>query len=119
MIRMYTGADDTTQFEDVDVEFRDDGAMGELAPLLSDATGHVYLRKGSAFMPDFHVSHERMYMVLQEGDIDMISSNGTKRSISPGDVVLLEDLAGAGHIFRFNSGSLWAAFFFAMAEQLG
>ena len=117
MIRMYTGADDTTQFEDVDVEFRDDGAMGELAPLLSDATGHVYLRKGSAFMPNFHVSPERMYMVLQEGGIDMISSNGSKRSISPGDVVLLEDLVGVGHLFRFNRGSRWAAFFFSIEEQ--
>ena len=85
MIRIYTGLDDTAQFEDVDVQFRDDGVMGELAELLPGMTGNVYLRRGVAFMPDFHVSHERMYMVLQEGDIDMISSNGSRRSISPGD----------------------------------
>jgi hypothetical protein len=114
MFRLYTGPDSTTHFEDVDVGFRDDGEMGELAELLSGLRGRVYLRRGVAFMPDFHVSHERMYMVLQEGVIDMISSNGSRRSISPGDVVLLEDLEGNGHIFRFNSGSRWAAFFVSM-----
>ena len=116
MIRMYTGSDNTTHFEDVDVQFRDDGVMGELAELLSGMTGRLYLRKGSAFMPNFHVSHARSYMVLQEGGIDMISSNGSKRSISPGDVVLLEDLEGEGHIFRFNSGSRWALFFVEIEE---
>ena len=116
MIRLYTGPDDTTHFEDVDVQYRDDGAMGELAELLSDMIGRVYLRKGTAFMPNFHVSHARSYMVVRDGGIDMISSNGSKRSIAPGDVVLLEDLEGEGHIFRFNSGSRWALFFVEIEE---
>ncbi len=116
MIRLFTGSDDTTHFEDVDVQFRDDGVMGALAELLSGTTVRLYFRKGVAFMPNFHVSHARSYMVLQEGGIDMISSNGSKRSISPGDVVLLEDLEGEGHIFRFNSGSRWALFFVEIEE---
>jgi hypothetical protein len=119
VIRVYTGSDNTTRFEDVGVRFSSDGIRGEIAELVARATGRVYLRRGQAFMPEFHVAQQRMWMVLQEGRINMISTNGSTCTISPGDVVLLEDLEGNGHIFRFNQddqGSRWAAFFVSMDQ---
>jgi hypothetical protein len=94
VIRIYTGADNQTHFQDLDVE--------TFAPLAAKVgEGAVRLNQGPAkSFSDFHNAPRRQYVVITSGMMEVEIADGTKRQFVPGDVLVAEDLTGKGHITR-------------------
>ena len=94
VVRIYTGADNQTHFEDLDV--------GTFATLSAQVcTGPIRLNQGPAkSMSDFHNAPRRQYVVMMSGQLEIEIGDGTKRVFDPGDVLVAEDLTGKGHITR-------------------
>ena len=94
IVRIYTGADDQTHFEDVDTD-----AFAALATKVGEGDVRVN-RTANPSLLEFHNAPRRQYVVLLSGAMEVEIGDGTKRQFGPGDVLVAEDLTGKGHITR-------------------
>ena len=49
---------------------------------------------------EWHPAPEKQYMVSVKGIYEIVASDGEKRIVNPGDILLLEDTEGKGHQTR-------------------
>jgi len=98
IVRLYTGADGESHFEELDLPF--EGAGGAEATMLQAATGIVFRRAPAGHVQDWHPAPRRQYVITLSGQVEIEIGDGTVRRFGPGDVVLAEDLTGRGHITR-------------------
>jgi hypothetical protein len=94
IVRIYTGADDQTHFEDVDTD-----TFAALAAKVGEGDVRVN-RTPNPSLLEFHNAPRRQYVVLLSGAMEVEIGDGTKRQFGPGDVLVAEDLTGKGHITR-------------------
>jgi hypothetical protein len=103
IVRVYTGADNKSHFEDIEVPLKDGGKAGFLSELIK-ATGVIFRETGGDYNFDFHNAPRRQYVVNLEGEVEIEVGDGTKRILRTGDVLLAEDTTGQGHISRAVGG---------------
>jgi hypothetical protein len=103
VVRIYTGADNKSHFEDIQVPLRDSGKVGFLSELFK-ATGVLFRETTGDYNYDFHTAPRRQYVVNLEGEVEIEVGDGTKRILRAGDVLLAEDTTGQGHISRAVAG---------------
>lgn len=98
VVRIYTGTDNQTHFQDVD--------LATFATLSAQVgTGPVRFNQGPAqSFSDFHNAPRRQYVVMMAGQLEIEIGDGSKRVLDPGDVLVAEDLTGKGHITRGIGG---------------
>jgi quercetin dioxygenase-like cupin family protein len=58
---------------------------------------------------ELHPAPARQFLALLSGEVEMETTDGTVRRLGPGDLVLLEDTSGRGHVTR-NTGDGYATF---------
>lgn len=97
--RIYTGEDNESHFEDIEVELNDGGDIGYLSERL-DVTGIIFRRTPPDYNYDWHNAPRRQYILMLDGAVDVEIGDGTVRRFSIGDIVLVEDTTGRGHISR-------------------
>lgn len=103
VVRLYTGPDNQSHFEDIDVPMKDGGKIGFLSERVK-ATGIVFRETGGDYDYDFHTAPRRQYVVNLEGEVEIEVGDGTKRILRSGDILLAEDTTGQGHISRAVAG---------------
>lgn len=59
---------------------------------------------------ELHPAPTRQFLALMSGGVEVETTDGTVHQFSPGDLVLLEDTSGKGHVTR-NIGDGYATFF--------
>jgi hypothetical protein len=102
VVRLYTGADNESHFEDIDVQLNLRGHMevSELQP----AQGIVFRRVPATHRSNYHTAPRRQYVITLAGQVEIETGDGTVRRFGPGDVMLAEDTTGHGHITRVVGG---------------
>lgn len=103
IVRIYTGSDNQSHFEDVRIPLKSTGKVGFLSELMK-ATGIVFRETGGDYNYEFHTAPRRQYVVNLEGEVEIEVGDGTKRILRSGDVLLAEDTTGQGHISRAVAG---------------
>jgi len=103
VVRIYTGPDNKSHFEDLEIPLRDGGKVGFVSEL-SKATGLVFRETTGDYNYDFHTAPRRQYVVNLEGGVEIEVGDGTKRILGTGDILLAEDTTGQGHISRAVAG---------------
>jgi hypothetical protein len=108
--RIYTGGDKETHFDDVSITFtyRD---YGKNIPTVWLSEGGIMNVAGLHFvsMPagwdgrEWHPAPARQFIIPLAGEMEFETSDGEKRVFGPGDILLVEDTAGKGHISRMVS----------------
>jgi hypothetical protein len=104
LVRIYTGDDGQSHFEDVEVELEDyPTLMGSLsAPWPTTA---VQFREVSGdYNLDFHNAPRRQFVVNLTGSVEIETGSGDIRRLGPGTILLAEDTMGQGHISRNVNG---------------
>ena len=97
--RLYTGPDNESHFEDLEIELQDAGDIGELSEKVN-ATGIIFRRTSPDYDYDWHNAPQRQYIIMLDGSVDVEIGDGTVRRFSTGDILLVEDTTGRGHISR-------------------
>jgi len=98
--RIYTGADGESHFEDVEIPLEDTGVRGRRSELMK-ATGIFFGEMAAGdYNIDWHNTSRRQYVIILEGEIEIVIGEGTKRILGTGDILLAEDTTGRGHISR-------------------
>lgn len=101
--RLYTGDDNASHFEDMDIPLEDQGAIGMLSRPLQ--VGSIIFREtGSDYDYDWHTAPRRQFVIMLAGEVDIEVSGGVMRRFGPGDILLAEDITGRGHISRAVDG---------------
>ena len=98
IIRLYTGSDQRSHFEEVELSFEAGERLQTTS--LQKASGAVFRRAPVGHVIDWHPAPRRQYVVSLSGQWEIECSAGAKRLFKPGDVMLAEDLTGKGHVSR-------------------
>ena len=96
--RMYTGPDNKSYFEDIDLGFDPIQEAQRSTSQSSSTIQFVYQPPGHII--DMHPAPRKQYVITLQGQAEIIMGDGTKRTFGPGDIVLAEDLTGEGHITK-------------------
>ena len=95
VVRVYTGDDGESHFEDLDLPYENIASAQVTA--MRTASGVQFRRTPSGNFIDWHPAPRRQYVITLEGQGEIGIGDGTKRVFNPGDVLLADDLTGRGH----------------------
>ena len=98
IVRLYTGADNESHFEDIDVEMNLQGV--DQVSALQPTHGIQFRTATPSHRSSFHSVPRRQYVITLSGQVEIETGDGTVRRFGPGDVMLAEDTTGRGHITR-------------------
>jgi len=98
--RLFADEHGESHFEDVVVPGHLDGAVVVAEPIpLRSMIMRAVIGTGPDAVP--HNAPRRQFIVHLEGAVEVEASDGERRRFGPGDVVLVEDLEGRGHVTRW------------------
>ncbi|MEM7080083.1 MAG: hypothetical protein AAF513_15785 [Pseudomonadota bacterium] len=97
--RIYTGDDQQSHFEDVEIELQDLGLGGRLSDAWP-ANSVIFREVEGSYDLDFHNAPRRQLVVNLQGSVEIEVGDGTKRTLGSGEILLAEDTTGQGHISR-------------------
>lgn len=103
LLRIYTGADGESHFEDVDVPLVDRGGMGRISSAWK-ASSVIFRETDGDYLLDWHTAPRRQLVINLEGEVEIEVGSGEKRRLGPGTILLAEDTTGRGHISRSVDG---------------
>lgn len=99
VVRVYTGEDGQSHFEDLEVPLEvvtAYGAMSRRVPL-----SHVVFRETQpSYDLDYHNAPARQFVVTLRGSVEITCGDGTRRLMGPGSILFAEDTDGQGHRSR-------------------
>ena len=102
IVRLYTGTDNESHFEEVEVDLNLHGHFE--ASALQPAHGIIFRRAPATHLSNYHTAPKRQYVITLAGQVEIETGDGTIRRFGPGDVMLAEDTTGHGHITRVVGG---------------
>ena len=97
IIRVYTGADGQTHFEDLETDTFPNPES------LENVSGIRFRVQDPGVFSDWHQESQRNYIITLSGEGELGIGDGTLRRIKAGEVMLVEDLTGQGHTTRVTS----------------
>jgi quercetin dioxygenase-like cupin family protein len=112
-LRIYAEDDGASRFEDVELEGTLTHIVDGIPPLLVSGSfacsGITFVeQRGNTSNWETHVAPRRQWLIVISGRATVTTSDGERREVGPGDVVLAEDTGGRGHltmplteVFRF------------------
>jgi quercetin dioxygenase-like cupin family protein len=92
MTRIYTGTDGLTHSERVEMKLTSNGTS------TMKATGVEFSSRPTAPAGDWHTGPRRQFVITLSGRAELEVANGQKVPIEPGNINLIEDTTGKGHI---------------------
>lgn len=104
VVRLYVDSTGASHFADEEVTFRLTDFAPPAPPMsVSDAIeskGAAFISSPAGWVGDWHPAPRRQYLICLKGQLEVEVSDGEVRTFGPGDVVLVEDTWGKGHISR-------------------
>jgi hypothetical protein len=113
--RIYADESGESHFADAEIQMANATLFPHLPPFRLRAfsgNGDIKLFSTSPEfrVHDFHTAPTRQFAVALNGAVEYETSDGEIRRQAPGNVVLVEDTRGRGHITRFADGEQFFLF---------
>ena len=99
IIRIHTGSDGKSHFEEIVPKFEPRSDKSESAELIP-GSGIVIRRFEATRSNPWHHAPGRAAVFTLSGAVDIEIGAGTVRRLGPGDILIAEDLTGQGHVTR-------------------
>ncbi|GIX47953.1 MAG: hypothetical protein KatS3mg131_2164 [Candidatus Tectimicrobiota bacterium] len=97
--RLYTDAQGESHFEDVEIEYVETTPAGRFSARLP-ATGIIFREVPPTYDLDWHPAPRRQYIINLDNGVQITASDGETRIIGAGEVLLVEDTTGKGHLSK-------------------
>ena len=107
---LYVDGDGETHFRDVTVQWAHEGPGGKLSERFA-ATGVIFRETAGDYDLDWHPAPRRQYIVNLDAGVQITASDGESRLIGAGEVILVEDVTGRGHLSKAVSGQIRRSIF--------
>lgn len=96
---LYVDEQGETHFRDLEVEWVEENRSGKLSRRLP-AAGIIFRQVPSSFDLDWHPAPRRQYIINLDAGVQLTASDGESRVIGAGEVILVEDTTGKGHLSK-------------------
>ena len=103
--RLYVDEKGESHFQDVEVEFEAPTPSGRVSAR-QKATGIIVREVPPDYDLDWHPAPRRQYIINLDAGVQLTASDGESRRIKAGEVVLVEDTWGKGHLSKAIDGKL-------------
>jgi hypothetical protein len=101
VVRIYTGADNRSHFEDLQIPMSEALAGGRISMRSATMPTKGLLFRENPLGPPgaYHTPGQRQFVITISGAVEITCAGGS-RVFGPGDVLFAEDLKGEGHSNR-------------------
>lgn len=96
---LYSDPEGETHFREIEVECTDQRPWGSLSKPQT-ATNIIFVEAPATIVAEAHAAPCRQYVIILSGAVEVVTSDGERRVFRAGDIVLVEDTTGKGHITR-------------------
>src|SRR5262249_59822836 len=94
-----------THFRDIEVEWVEERRGSQLSRQFP-ATGIIFRKTKADYDLDWHPAPRRQYIINLDAGVQITASDGEARVIGAGEVLLVEDVTGKGHLSRSVGGRM-------------
>ena len=99
IIRIYTGPDGKSHFQNIEPKYESRGDQSEAAELIP-GSGIIVRRFEPTRSNPWHHAPGRYAVFTLSGAVDIEIGEGSVHRLGPGDILIAEDLTGQGHATR-------------------
>jgi hypothetical protein len=102
---LYADASGQSHWRDLDIEL---GVKtpGGLQSKLMPATGIIFRQAPPNYELSWHPAPRRQYIINLDGGVELTASDGEARVIGAGEIILVEDTHGKGHLSKAVEGKM-------------
>jgi hypothetical protein len=94
---LYTDANGESHFRDIEIDWVEERRGSKLSKKLP-ATGVIFRQTEAEHNITWHPAPRRQYIVNLDAGVKITASDGEARIIAAGEVILVEDTTGKGHL---------------------
>jgi hypothetical protein len=102
---LYTDANGQSHFSDIEVEWVEERRGSKMSKRLP-ASGIIFRETQAAHDIDWHPAPRRQYIINLDAGVKITASDGESRLIGTGEVILVEDITGKGHLSQHVEGKI-------------
>ena len=110
---LYEDSAGVSRFRDIEVAWEEIRASNKFSAR-QDASGIIFRETTQDYTVDWHPAPRRQYVINLDAAVHITAGDGETRHIGPGEIVLVEDTTGKGHISRFVGGAMRRSIFVAL-----
>jgi hypothetical protein len=103
--RLYVDTQGESHFEDVEIQYVESSSSGKVSARMP-ATGIIFREVQPTYDLDWHNAPRRQYIINLDAGVQITASDGESRKIGAGEVLLVEDTWGKGHLSKALDGKL-------------
>ena len=92
-----------THFRDLQIEPASEGPGGKVSARFP-ATGIIFRTTEGSYSYDWHTAPRKQYIINLDAAVKITASDGESRVIGPGEILLVEDTRGKGHVSQAVDG---------------
>jgi hypothetical protein len=96
---LYADPSGQSHFRDLQVEWVEETRSGKLSRRLP-ASGIIFRQVPPTYDLDWHPAPRRQYIINLDAGVQITASDGESRIIGAGEVLLVEDTSGKGHLSK-------------------
>lgn len=102
---LYTDADGESHFRDIEISWAEESKFSKYSEMLT-ATGIIFRETSGDYNLDWHPAPRRQYIINLDAGAQLTASDGECRTINAGEVILVEDTSGKGHLSKALDGKM-------------
>ena len=102
---LYSDDDGESHFRDIEIEWIEEDRDGCLSSRTA-ATAMTFRKTSGNYANDWHNPLRRQLVINLDAPVEITASDGECRIIGIGEVLLLDDLDGKGHVGKAVDGKL-------------
>ena len=96
---LYEDEHGESHWRDVEVEWAETTPPGRLSARIP-VNALIFWETLPDYDLDWHPAPRRQYIINLDGGVQITASDGERRSIGAGEVILVEDISGKGHLSK-------------------
>ena len=94
---LYTDDKGESHFRDIEIDWVEERRGSKMSKRLP-ANGIIFRETQAEHNVDWHPAPRRQYIVNLDAGVKITASDGESRHIKAGEVILVEDITGKGHL---------------------
>jgi hypothetical protein len=102
---LYCDTNGESHWRDVEVKWAEERDFSKLSARLP-ANGIIFRETSGDYDLSWHPAPRRQYIINLDGGVQLTASDGEARVIGAGEVVLVEDITGKGHLSKSVGGKM-------------
>jgi hypothetical protein len=110
---LYEDENGESHFRDIEVEWAEERNFSKFSAM-EKATGIIFRETAGDYDLDWHPAPRRQYIINLNAAAELTASDGEVRVVEAGEIILVEDVSGKGHLSKSVGGQLRESVFVAI-----